>query len=226
MQGFVATERAMDTIVPMQFQSTPSLGKCVAPFLFDMRSYPLLSSLSSSSSSLSPTIMVQSFVQASYPVVFPSIPPLLLQQPARVIIEQDTHEKRIRFAMVVSILLRYLQTSGDESLYEQAKALIAKCTQRHRRGDKQFSPLPQAISRRLRILVGDSRWDYALLAERQHHHLQRQQQQQQLKQLQSYHPSYQQLSCWKSIDRVVLPNLNVAPSDMMMVLADSSYLFR
>ena len=65
---------------------------------------------------------------------------------------------RLQFAFFIKILLQLLRDGNDLLLYRQSRILIATCTSRHRIGDRQFSPLTNAIASRLRPLVGEEHW--------------------------------------------------------------------
>ena len=83
-----------------------------------------------------------------------------------------------RFAAFVAILLLHLdggdvvtskQGGGTRSctkknfkLTLQAKALVAECCRRNQMGDKNFSPLQESLSERLRGLVGEHHWKRAI----------------------------------------------------------------
>lgn len=69
--------------------------------------------------------------------------------------------QRKRFLVFTKILLKCLKRTNDERLLRYAKAIIADCVQRNRRKDPQCMPLPQAVERHLRPVVGETQWKRA-----------------------------------------------------------------
>ncbi|CAB9528673.1 hypothetical protein SEMRO_2288_G322090.1 [Seminavis robusta] len=74
--------------------------------------------------------------------------------------------RRKRFLVFMKVLLKCLKrdmTKNPQSarLYQHAKAIIADCTQRNRQKDPHYCPLPEAVERRLRPVVGEAQWKRA-----------------------------------------------------------------
>jgi hypothetical protein len=73
-----------------------------------------------------------------------------------------------RFVLFVKILLKCLDRPGvnggsddARALKQVAKATILECTRRNRMGDSSYTPLLDALERRLRSTVGDENWHRA-----------------------------------------------------------------
>jgi hypothetical protein len=60
--------------------------------------------------------------------------------------------------LFVKILLKYTEKTADDRLQRRAKAVVADCTHRNRRGEADYVPLPQAVQRRLRRSLGEVHW--------------------------------------------------------------------
>jgi hypothetical protein len=69
--------------------------------------------------------------------------------------------EREQFLIFVKILFKFLD--ADQNLRQRAKAIVSECTRRNRLGDTEFSPLQEAVERRLRLIVGDIYWTRAIL---------------------------------------------------------------
>lgn len=72
-----------------------------------------------------------------------------------------TRAQRTRFLVFMKILFKVLEQANDYELRNQAKSIVAECTRRNRLGDPGFVPLIGAVDKRLRRLVGESRWKRA-----------------------------------------------------------------
>lgn len=70
------------------------------------------------------------------------------------------HEK---FVVLVKIVLKCLDKSGDPVLKQRVKMAVADCTKRNRMGDPEYTPLLTACERRLRRTVGELYWTRAQL---------------------------------------------------------------
>lgn len=68
--------------------------------------------------------------------------------------------ERKRFLVFIKVLLKCLQR-GDNGLHQQAKLIISDCIRRNRRQDPQYTPLPEAVERSLRPVVGETQWKRA-----------------------------------------------------------------
>lgn len=69
-----------------------------------------------------------------------------------------TRAQRARFLIFMKILFKCLEQAHEFELRDQAKQIVAECTRRNRNGDPNFTPLMDAVERRLRRLVGEAHW--------------------------------------------------------------------
>jgi hypothetical protein len=67
---------------------------------------------------------------------------------------------REQFLLFVKILFKCLDRS-DKNLRQKAKAIVSECTRRNRLGDSKYTPLSEAVERRLRLIVGEPYWSRA-----------------------------------------------------------------
>jgi len=74
---------------------------------------------------------------------------------------EKTLLQKKRFLLFIKILFKSLEESADSETRDQAKEIVADCTRRNRLGDPAYSPLTDAVDRRLRGLVGESYWQRA-----------------------------------------------------------------
>jgi hypothetical protein len=70
---------------------------------------------------------------------------------------------RERFLIFIKILFKCLDQGNEPTLQQRAKKIVVECTRRNRLGDPQFSPLMEAVEKRLRRVVGEVHWRRALL---------------------------------------------------------------
>jgi hypothetical protein len=63
-----------------------------------------------------------------------------------------------KLVMLVKIVLKCLDKSGDPTLKSKVKAIVADCTSRNRMGDPAYTPLRDACKIRLRRTVGELHW--------------------------------------------------------------------
>jgi hypothetical protein len=70
---------------------------------------------------------------------------------------------RERFLIFIKILFKCLDQGNEPTVQQRAKKIIAECTRRNRLGDPQFSPLMEAVEKRLRGFVGEVHWRRAML---------------------------------------------------------------
>jgi hypothetical protein len=70
---------------------------------------------------------------------------------------------RERFLVFIKILFRLLDEANEPEVRLRAKKIVAECTRRNRLRDPNFSPLMEAVERRLRGFVGEALWKRALL---------------------------------------------------------------
>lgn len=68
--------------------------------------------------------------------------------------------KRTRLLVFVKIILKCLD-SDDRSLHLEAKQIITECTRKNREGIPGYDSLADAITRQLRIAVGEVHWNRA-----------------------------------------------------------------
>jgi len=75
----------------------------------------------------------------------------------------QTAYRRKRFLVFMKVLLKILRRDSlkHPQLYTEAKAIVADCTRRNRYKDPQYCPLPEAVERRLRPMVGEAQWKRA-----------------------------------------------------------------
>ena len=68
--------------------------------------------------------------------------------------------KRMRLLIFIKIVLKCLDYS-DPILHLKAKKIVTDCTRRNREGVPGYNPLEDAITRQLRIAVGEVHWERA-----------------------------------------------------------------
>ena len=66
-------------------------------------------------------------------------------------------QQKKRFLLFIKILFKSLGREETETR-DVAKSIVSDCTRRNRLGDPQYSPLMDAIDRRLRGHVGEVHW--------------------------------------------------------------------
>lgn len=64
-----------------------------------------------------------------------------------------------RYAILIKVLMKYLDQGERTYLKQPARDIILHCVRRNRMGDKEYMPLQEAISQRLRIYLGSEIWD-------------------------------------------------------------------
>ena len=70
--------------------------------------------------------------------------------------------ERDKFLLFIKILLKFLaQSEETQNLRQRAKLIVAECTRRNRMGDLNYSPLKQAVERRLQGALGMEQWNRA-----------------------------------------------------------------
>lgn len=74
-----------------------------------------------------------------------------------------TKAHRARFLVFIKILFKCLDQANEHQIRDQAKKIVAECTRRNRMGDPNFTPLIDAVEKRLRRFVGESHWRKASL---------------------------------------------------------------
>ncbi|EEC45629.1 predicted protein [Phaeodactylum tricornutum CCAP 1055/1] len=65
---------------------------------------------------------------------------------------------REQFLIFVKILFKCLERADDKNLRQRAKTVVSECTRRNRLGDSQYTPLQEAVERRLKRIVGELYW--------------------------------------------------------------------
>jgi hypothetical protein len=67
-------------------------------------------------------------------------------------------EQKRRFLLFIKILFKALDQAGNCETRERAKVIVSDCTRQNRLGDPNYTPLMDAIDRRLRDQVGEVHW--------------------------------------------------------------------
>ena len=68
--------------------------------------------------------------------------------------------ERDKFLLFIKVLLKYLARADEtQRLRQRAKLIVAECTRRNRMGDLDYSPLKQAVERRLQGALGMEQWN-------------------------------------------------------------------
>jgi len=60
-------------------------------------------------------------------------------------------------------LFKCLEQTQSLQICSRAKKIVGDCTKRNRAGDPEFTPLMDAVEKRLRPFVGETQWRRALL---------------------------------------------------------------
>lgn len=68
---------------------------------------------------------------------------------------------KMRLMVFIKIILKCLESDLDPNVRLKAKQVIAECTRKNREGDPDYTPLEDAIERRLRFAVDDFHWNKA-----------------------------------------------------------------
>lgn len=68
---------------------------------------------------------------------------------------------RTRFLVFIKILFKCLDQANEPEFRDRAKEIVAECTRRNRMGDPKFTPLVEAVEKRLRAFVGETHWKKA-----------------------------------------------------------------
>jgi len=68
---------------------------------------------------------------------------------------------RARFLVFIKILFKCLDQANEPEIRDRAKEIVAECTRRNRMGDPKFTPLVEAVEKRLRVFVGEAHWKKA-----------------------------------------------------------------
>ncbi len=67
-------------------------------------------------------------------------------------------DQRVRFALFVKVLFKYLDASGEVFLSAQGRELVRTSTKMNRCGHPSYWPLLDTLEKRLRELVGEVHW--------------------------------------------------------------------
>mmetsp|Transcript_110604 Transcript_110604/g.155270 ORF Transcript_110604/g.155270 Transcript_110604/m.155270 type:complete len:237 (+) Transcript_110604:41-751(+) len=86
--------------------------------------------------------------------------------------------ERENFLMFIKILFKVLEEdAAASSIKSRAQRIVMECRRLNRQGDPNFDPMMDAVGRRLRVFVGETKWRKAHLLV--HHYKCKRQQQQQ-----------------------------------------------
>jgi hypothetical protein len=81
------------------------------------------------------------------------------QQPYRSPVVQE----RENFLLFIKILFKILEDAQEPEVKSKAQRIVMDCRRRSQQGDPNFSPLMDALERRLRVFVGEQKWRRAHL---------------------------------------------------------------
>jgi hypothetical protein len=81
------------------------------------------------------------------------------QQPYRSPVVQE----RENFLLFIKILFKILEDAQEPELKFKAQRIVMDCRRKSQQGDPNFSPLMDALERRLRVFVGEQKWRRAHL---------------------------------------------------------------
>lgn len=70
---------------------------------------------------------------------------------------------REHFLILIKILFKCLDQANEPEVRSKAKQIVTECTRRNRQGDSKFTPLIEAVEKRLRGVVGEVHWRRARL---------------------------------------------------------------
>jgi hypothetical protein len=71
--------------------------------------------------------------------------------------------QREHFLMFIKILFKCLEQANEPEVRNKAKQIVAECIRRNRQDDSNFTPLMEAVEKRLRGFVGELQWRRSLL---------------------------------------------------------------
>jgi hypothetical protein len=71
--------------------------------------------------------------------------------------------QREHFLIFIKILFKCLDQANEPEVRNNAKKIVSECTRKNRQGDSNFTPLMEAVEKRLRGFVGEVQWRRALL---------------------------------------------------------------
>lgn len=71
--------------------------------------------------------------------------------------------ERENFLMFIKILFKILEDAREPATRSKAQRIVMECNRRSKQGDPNFSPLMDALERRLRGFVGEAKWRRAHL---------------------------------------------------------------
>eukprot|EP00934_Nitzschia_sp_Nitz4_P000034 Nitzschia sp. Nitz4//scaffold1_size375055//369358//369741//NITZ4_000346-RA/size375055-processed-gene-0.93-mRNA-1//1//CDS//3329541255//34//frame0 len=90
---------------------------------------------------------------------------LNVQQPLRICNDLPVLQKK-RFVLFMKIFMDTVH-AADEEAFQKARMIVADCTRRNRLGDPKYTPLMDAVQRRLRKELGETHWRRARMGLRQ-----------------------------------------------------------
>ena len=72
-------------------------------------------------------------------------------------------QERENFLLFVKILFKILEEAREPETRARAQRIVLECRRRSQQGDPNFIPLMEATERRLRLFVGENKWQRAHL---------------------------------------------------------------
>ena len=72
-------------------------------------------------------------------------------------------QERENFLLFIKILFKILEDAQEPEVKSKAQRIVMDCKRRSQQGDPNFSPLMDALERRLRGFVGEQKWRRAHL---------------------------------------------------------------
>lgn len=84
-------------------------------------------------------------------------PPAQRQQKSHLTLERET------FLIFIKILFKMLQDAGELETRSKAQRIVMECKRRSQQGDPNFTPMMEALQKRLRSFLGEAKWRRAHL---------------------------------------------------------------
>ncbi|KAL3934914.1 MAG: hypothetical protein SGARI_003181 [Bacillariaceae sp.] len=97
--------------------------------------------------------------------------PLAIASPQTTVAEAAA--SREHFLVFIKILFKVLDQSQEVHTRNRAKKLVAECTRKNRQGDPLYTPLMDAVQKRLRLFVGEAHWRKSMMLLRHYYQQQR-----------------------------------------------------
>eukprot|EP00339_Tiarina_fusa_P018829 CAMPEP_0117035838 /NCGR_PEP_ID=MMETSP0472-20121206/25430_1 /TAXON_ID=693140 ORGANISM="Tiarina fusus, Strain LIS" /NCGR_SAMPLE_ID=MMETSP0472 /ASSEMBLY_ACC=CAM_ASM_000603 /LENGTH=203 /DNA_ID=CAMNT_0004745431 /DNA_START=188 /DNA_END=796 /DNA_ORIENTATION=- len=66
--------------------------------------------------------------------------------------------ERENFLMFIKILFKILEEAKEPETKTKAQRIVMECRRRSKQGDPNFNPMMEAVERRLRVFVGETKW--------------------------------------------------------------------